>query len=99
MIGRGVETTGGRDQFSGHLHAHQHFASGFAVVAGGLEDVRDGLGDIAVLQEAQDGLPVGRADGTGAQASQLGVIAFTEPVDEGDACFGSQDVIGEDARL
>ena len=54
MIGGGVETTGGRDQFSGHFHAHQHFASGFAVVAGGLEDVRDGLGDSAVLQEAQD---------------------------------------------
>ena len=35
MIGGGVETTGGRDQFSGHFHAQQHFASGFFVVAGG----------------------------------------------------------------
>jgi len=54
MVGGGVETTGGRDQFSGHFHTHQHFASGFAVVAGGLEDVRDGPGGVAVLQEAQD---------------------------------------------
>ena len=54
MIGGGVETTGGRDQFSGHLHAHQHFASGFAVVAGGLKNVRDGPGDSAVLQKAED---------------------------------------------
>ena len=54
MIGGGVETTGGRDQFSGHFHAHQHFASGFAVVAGGLKNVRDGPGDSVVLQEAQD---------------------------------------------
>ena len=45
MVGGGVEPTGGRDQFSGHFHTHQHFASGFAIVAGGLEDVRDGPGD------------------------------------------------------
>ena len=56
MVGGGVETTGGRDQFSGHFHAQQHFASGFAIVAGGLEDVRDGSGGVAVLQEAQDGV-------------------------------------------
>ena len=54
MISGGVEATGGRDQFSGHLHAQQHFASGFAVVAGGLKNVRDALGDSAVLQETQD---------------------------------------------
>ena len=63
MVGGGVETTGGRDQFCGHFHTHQHFASGFAVVAGGLKNVRDGPGGVAVLQEAQDGLPIGRADG------------------------------------
>ena len=76
MIGGGVEATGGRDQFSGHFHAHQHFASGFAVVAGGLKNVRDALGGVAVLQEAQDGLPVGRAKGTGTQACELAVVAF-----------------------
>ena len=54
MVGGSVETTGGRDQFSGPIHAYQHFASGFAVVAGGLENVRDGPGGVAVLQEAQD---------------------------------------------
>ncbi len=87
MVGGSVETTGGRDQFSGHFHAHQHFASGFVIVAGGLEDVRDGPGDIAVLQEAQDGLPVGRADGTGAQACELVMVPLAQPVDGGDACF------------
>jgi hypothetical protein len=76
MIGGGVETTGGRDQFSGHLHAHQHFASGFAVVAGGLKNVRDGPGGVAVVQEAEDGLPVGRADGTGAQARELEAVTL-----------------------
>ena len=66
MVGGGVETTGGRDQFSDHFHAQQHFASGFAVVAGGLENVRDGPGDSAVLQEAQDvyGLRTSSPSGT-----------------------------------
>ena len=44
MVGGGVETTGRRDQFTGPLHAYQHFASCIAVIAGGLEDVLDGLG-------------------------------------------------------
>ncbi len=76
MVGGGVETTGGRDQFSGHLHAHQHFASCVSVVAGGLKNVLDGLGGVAVLQEAQDGLPVGGADGTGTQARELEAVTF-----------------------
>jgi hypothetical protein len=76
MVGGGVEATGGRDQFSGHLHAHQHFASGFSVITGGLEDVLDGLGGVAVVQEAQNGLPVGGADGTGAQARELQAVTF-----------------------
>ena len=99
MVGGGVETTGGRDQFPGHLHAHQHLASGFAVVAGGLEDVRDGLGDITVLQEAQDGLPVGRADGTGTQARELVMVTFAQPVDGGDAGFRGMNVVGQRDRL
>ncbi len=49
MGGGGVETTGGRDQFPGHFHADEHFASGFLVVAGGLEDVWDALGGGAGL--------------------------------------------------
>ena len=49
MVGCGIETTGGRDQFSGHMHAHQHFASCFVVVAGGLEDVRDAVGSGTVV--------------------------------------------------
>ena len=87
MLGGGVETPGGGNQFSGPLHAYEHFASGFAVVAGGFEDVGDALGRVAVLQEAQDGQPVGGAKGTGAQAGELVVVAFTSPVGGGDACF------------
>ncbi len=49
MVGGGVEATGGRDQFPGHMHAHQHFASCFVVVAGGLQDVRDAVGGGAVV--------------------------------------------------
>ena len=99
MVGGDVETTGGRDQFCGHFHTHQHFASGFAIVAGGLEDVRDGLGDSAVLQEAQDGLPIGRADGTGTQARELVMVAFAQPVDGGHAGFRGRNVVGQGARL
>src|SRR5438105_14563940 len=91
MVGGGVETTSGRDQFSGHLHAQQHFTSGFAVVAGGLKNVRDGPGDSAVLQETEDGVPVGRADGTGTQARELVVVAFAQPVDGGNACFRGEN--------
>ena len=46
MVGGGVETTGGREQFSGPLHAHQHFASCVSVVAGGLKNILDGLGGV-----------------------------------------------------
>jgi len=99
MVGGGVETTGGRDQFSGPLHAQQHFASCFAVVAGGLKNVLDGLGGVAVAQEAQDGLPVGRADGTGAQARELVVVTLAQPVDGGDAGFRGENVISQHARL
>ena len=99
MIGGRVETTGRRDEFTGHLHAQQHFASGFAVVAGGLEDVRDGPGGVAVLQEAQDGLSIGRADGTGTQARELVMVTLAQPVDSGDACFRGEKVVGQDARL
>ena len=49
MVGGGIETTGGRGQFSGHMHALQHFASCIVVVAGGLEDVRDAVGSGAVV--------------------------------------------------
>src|SRR5438105_3923849 len=95
MVGGRVETTGGRDQFSGHFHAQQHFASGFAVVAGGLKNVRDGLGDSAVLQEAQDGLPIGRADGTGAHASELVVVALAQRVDCVHAGVRGREVVGQ----
>jgi hypothetical protein len=42
---------------------------------------------------------MGGAQGTGAQTCQVGVIPFTEPMDDGDPCFGREDVIGEDGRL
>ena len=39
------------------------------------------------------------AHGTGAQTGQMGVVPLTEPMEEGDACFRSQDVIGENGGL
>ena len=87
MVGGRVETAGGRDQFAGLQHAHEHFASGFAVVAGGGQNVGNAPGRVAVLQEVQDGLPVGGPEGTGAQAAELVVVALTSPVDGGNACF------------
>ncbi len=66
MIGGGVETTSGRDQFPGHPHAYEHFAPGFLVVAGDFEDLLDALWGGTVLQEAEDGLPMWGAQGTGA---------------------------------
>ena len=87
MIGGRVEATGGRDEFTGPLHTRQHFASGVAVVAGGLKNILDGPGGVAVLQEAEDGLPVGRADGTGTQVRELTVVTLAQPVDGRDTCF------------
>jgi hypothetical protein len=49
MVGGGIETTGGRDQLPRHFHADEHFAPGFLVVAGGLEDLGDALGGGAGL--------------------------------------------------
>ncbi len=49
MIGGGIETTGKRDQFPGHPHAYEHFAPGFAVIAGGFEGLLDALWGGAVL--------------------------------------------------
>src|SRR5437868_10183968 len=46
-----------------------------------------------------DGLPVGRADGTGTQARELVVVALAQPVDGGDACFRGEKIIGQDAWL
>jgi hypothetical protein len=66
MVGGGVETTGGRDQFPGQPHAFEHFAPGFLVVAGDFEDLFDALRGGAALQEAEDGLPMWGAQGTGA---------------------------------
>jgi hypothetical protein len=42
---------------------------------------------------------MGGAQGTGAQTGQVGVIPLTEPMEEGDACLGSEDVIDEDGGL
>ena len=99
MVGSRVETAGGRDQFAGPKHAHEHFASGFAVVAGGLQNVGDAPGGVAVLQEAEDGLPVGGTDGTGAQAAELVVVAFTSPADGGGACLRGHDGIAQRGRM
>jgi len=52
-----------------------------------------------VLQEAQDGLPIGRTDGTGAQARKLVVVTLAQPVDGRDAYFRGEKIIRQDTRL
>ncbi len=99
MVGGGIETTRGGDQFPGQLHACEHFAPRFMVVAGGFEDCRDALRGGAVLQEAEDGLPMWGVQGTSTQARQLGAIPFIEPLDTRDTSSGKEDVIGEDGWL
>jgi len=44
VVGGGVEATIEGDEFAGVLHADEHFATGFVVVAGGGENVFDGTG-------------------------------------------------------
>jgi len=44
MIGSGVETTSGGDEFACLLHTQEHFTPGFVVIAGGTQDVVDGAG-------------------------------------------------------
>ena len=98
MTGDGVEATGGRDEFTGHLHADEHFATGFVVVAGGGENGFDVLWAGTVVQELEDGLAVQGADGTGTEAFEGGAVAFREPMKDGGASFGDVDLVGEDAR-
>jgi hypothetical protein len=99
MLGGGVETTGGGDQFPGHLHAEEHLASGLSVVAGSLQNGGNALGSIALVQEVEDGLAVGGTEGTGAQAGELVVVSLAQPVDGGDICFRGSDVVGQRGRL
>lgn len=42
MVEGSVEAAIKGDEFAGVLHAHEHFAAGFVVVAGGGQDVFDG---------------------------------------------------------
>ncbi len=58
MVGDGIEATGGRIEFAGEFHTDEHFATGFGVVGGGVEDGGDGLWCGAGLQEVKDGLTV-----------------------------------------
>ena len=44
MVGGGVEAATEGDEFTGLLHAHEHFASGFVVIAGCDQDIFDGTG-------------------------------------------------------
>ena len=52
VVGGGVETTVEGDEFASHLHAHEHFAPGFVVIAGGGEDVFDVTGIGTFAQES-----------------------------------------------
>jgi hypothetical protein len=96
MVGGGIEATSGRVELTGEFHADEHFATGFVVVGGGVEDGGDGLGSGAVLQEVEDGLAVGRGEWAGAETGQVGVGVLTEVVEGGDAVGGKVGVVGED---
>ena len=99
MGGVGVEATGRRDEFAGQFHAGEHLAPGFRVVAGGSQNGGDALRDRAVVQEAQDGLPMRGVQGSGREAGQEGRISFREPVETRDALLGKQEVIAENGGL
>jgi len=101
VIGDGIEIDArshGND-FACLLHAQQHLAPGFGVVAGGAQDVFDAVGSGTVVQEAQNGLPMQRADRTGAQARERGAIRFAEPVEGRDALRGGEDLVGQQTGL
>ena len=97
MTGGGVEARGGGDELTGGLHAQEHFATGFVVVAGGGQDVFDVLRSGILQEELEDGLPVLGADRAGTEALEGGAVAFAEPADGGDAGLSGPDVVGEDA--
>ena len=52
VVGGGVEAAIEGDQFTGMLHAHKHFAPGFIIVAGGVQDVFDVTGIGTFAQES-----------------------------------------------
>ena len=79
------------------LHALEHFATGFVVVAGGVEDGFDGVGRRTVVQEAEDGLTVHGVSGSGAQTLQGGAVTFAKQMEGGDAGVGELEVVGKDA--
>ncbi len=95
VIGGSIEARSHGNEFACLLHAQQHLAPSFVVVAGGAQDVFDAVGSGTVVQEAQNGLPMQGADRTGAQARERGAIAFAEPVEGGDALRGGDDLVGE----
>src|SRR5690242_3868666 len=97
MVGGGVKATGGRDEFTGHLHAHEHFAPGLVVVAGGSEDIFDLAGSGTIVQEVENGLPVQGTDGAVAEALKGGRVLFSEPVDGENAGFGDEEFVGKEA--
>ena len=99
MVGGGIETTGGRVQFASEFHADEHFATGFVIVGGGVEDGGDGLRSGAVLEEVEDGLAVWGEDRASTQTCQVGAIVFTEKVQGRDAFGGEAGVVGENGRL
>jgi len=96
MMGGGVAALIQGDEFTGLLHTPEHFAPGFVVIAGGVQDVLDGTGIGTRTQEVQDGLALRRADGTGAQATELGGIGCRKPGEDGKILLGEGDGVGED---
>ena len=62
VVEGGVEATIEGDEFTSVLHAQEHFASGFVVVAGGRKNGFDGTAAGLLAEEVQDGLTVEGAD-------------------------------------
>ena len=98
MVGGGVETTGGRDEFASHTHTHDHLAPSFIIIAGGMDDIFDGAGGGTLAEKAQDGLTVRRTDGASREASEMRERALAQPVEDGNTVVGDDKFIGKDVR-
>ena len=95
MVGGGVEAASEGDEFTGMLHAHEHFATSFVVVAGSGQDVFDVTGIGTFVQKLEDGTAVWGADGAGAEALECGEIGSREPGKKRLVALGGSDGVGE----
>src|SRR5579884_3182614 len=98
MVGDGVKAGGGGDEFAGQFHAQEHFAASFVVVAGGGEDRFDGLRIGTCAQKLEDGLTLGRTNGTGGEPTEGDGIGCRQPLYGRDILWGGSDGVGKGSR-